>query len=181
MFEFHVDENVKLMLPLPHHAEEIYAEVRDNLEHLKPWMPWATDDYSLESAQFYIKNNLEQLAAGSGFATSIVYENKIVGQIGFHQLNSTNKSVCIGYWIAENMQRKGIVTRCCRVYIDYAFDELELNRVQINCNVENTKSRRIPERLGFQLEGIHLQVERLGNRFGDWAVYGMLKEDWRKQ
>jgi ribosomal-protein-serine acetyltransferase len=50
--------------------------------------------------------------------------------------------------------------------------------VQINCNVENAKSRAIPERLGFKLEGIHRQVEFLHDRFGDWAVYAMLREEW---
>lgn len=181
MFEFQVDENIKLVLPLPHHAAEIARVVRENLEHLKPWLPWATDDYSLESARDYIKNNLQELAQGVGLAASVVHENKILGQIGHHHLNSVNKSTNIGYWIAADMQGKGIMTKCCRVFINYAFDELKLNRVQINCNVENTKSRAIPERLGFQLEGIHRQVEFSHNRFGDWAVYAMLRQDWKKQ
>ena len=55
---------------------------------------------------------------------------------------------------------------------------MDLNRVQINCNVENERSRAVPERLGFKLEGIHRQVEYLNGRFGDWAVYGMLREEW---
>ena len=100
--------------------------------------------------------------------------------MGFHNLESNNKSAHIGYWLAREAEGKGLMTRCCRVLIDYLFDELNLNRIQINCNVENTKSRAIPERLGFKLEGIHRQVEFFDNRFGDWAIYAMLKEDWRK-
>ena len=63
--------------------------------------------------------------------------------------------------------------------VDYLFSVMKLNRVQINCNVENARSRAVPERLGFQLEGIHRQVEFLNDRFGDWAVYAMLNEDWK--
>jgi ribosomal-protein-serine acetyltransferase len=179
-FGSQVDENIRLTLPMPHHAAEIANLVRENLEHLKVWMPWAKDDYSLESAHFYISDNLQQLADGTGFANNIVYQGKICGQIGFHHLDAGNKSVKMGYWIAANLQGRGIVTKCCRAFIDYGFDELNLNRVQINCNVENTKSRRIPERLGFQLEGVQRQAEKLNNRFGDWAIYAMLKEDWEK-
>ena len=178
---FQVDENICLTLPMPHDAPEIARLVGENLEHLKIWMPWAKDDYSLESARVYINDNFQQLTDGAGFANNILYQAKICGQIGFHDLDSSNKSVKMGYWIRANLQGRGIVTKCCRAFIDYGFDELDLNRIQINCNVKNIRSRRIPERLGFQLEGIHRQAEKLQDGFGDWAVYAMLKEDWKNQ
>ena len=180
MFSFRIDENLKLILLLPQDAEEVTSVVRENIEHLKPWLPWATDEYSIETAREFIKKNLKELAEKGSFGTGIVLDEKIVGAIGFHNLDFRNKSAHIGYWLAMEAQGKGIITRCCRVLIDYLFDTMKLNRVQINCNVENTKSRAIPERLGFQLEGIHRQVEFINNRFGDWAIYGMLAEDWRK-
>jgi ribosomal-protein-serine acetyltransferase len=55
---------------------------------------------------------------------------------------------------------------------------MKLNRVQINCNVENVRSRAIPEKLGFKLEGMLRQMEFVNGRFGDWAVYGMLRDEW---
>src|SRR5215210_3721154 len=171
MFYFEVDENIKLVLPQPHHAEEITVVVRENLEQLKLWMPWATDDYSIDSAREYMKNTLKEFGENGSFSATIVLNGETVGSIGFHHLNTDNKSIQMGYWLARNAQGKGIVTKCCRALIDYAFGDLGLNRVQINCNVENVKSRAIPERLGFTLEGIHRQVEKIGDRFGDWAVY----------
>jgi ribosomal-protein-serine acetyltransferase len=180
MFGYQIDENLKLILPLPHHAEELTAVVRENLDRLKLWMPWATDDYSIDSTREFIERNLKSLAEQGSFAMSVVLDGKIVGNMGFHNLDLSNKSAHIGYWLAGEAVGKGLMTRCCRVLIDYLFDELKLNRVQINCNVENVKSRAIPERLRFQLEGIHRQVEFFDNRFGDWAIYAMLKEDWKK-
>ncbi len=85
----------------------------------------------------------------------------------------------MGYWLAKQAQGKGLMTKCCRTLVNYAFDDLKLNRVQINCNVENTKSRAVPERLNFKLEGIHRQVEFLNGEFRDWAVYATLKEEWK--
>jgi ribosomal-protein-serine acetyltransferase len=55
---------------------------------------------------------------------------------------------------------------------------MKLNRIQINCSVENVRSRGVPERLGFRLEGIQRQAEFINGKFGDWAIYSMLKEDW---
>ncbi|HEX8370647.1 MAG TPA: GNAT family protein [Pyrinomonadaceae bacterium] len=180
MFSYQIDENLKLVLPQRQHAEEMAAAVRENFDHLKSWMPWATDDYSAAAAREFIVKNLKRLAESGCFALNLVWQGKIVGSVGFHNLDSNNKSAHIGYWLTKEAQGKGLVTRCCRVLIDYLFDELKLNRIQINCNVKNVKSRAIPERLGFQLEGIHRKIEFFDNRFGDWAIYAMLKEEWRK-
>lgn len=179
MFSYQVDENLKLILSQQQNAEEITKVVRENLEQLKLWMPWATDAYSIDSARQFIKHNLTEYAENGSFSASIILDGEFVGGVGFHNLDLKNKSAQIGYWLAKEAQGKGIVTRCCRALFDYLFDEFGLNRLQINCNVENEKSRAIPERLGFQLEGIHRQVEFFDNRFGDWAVYAMLKEDWK--
>ncbi len=181
MFSYQVDENLTLALPQEHHAEEITKVVRENLEELKLWMPWAKDDYSVDSAREFIKFNLSEFARNGSFGASVLLEEKFVGGIGFHNLDLRNKSTHIGYWLAREAQGKGIMTRCCRVLFDYLFDDLRLNRIQINCNIENTKSRAIPERLGFQLEGIHRQVEWLHDSFRDWAIYAMLEEDWKNR
>ncbi len=180
MFSYRIDENLKLVLPTERNAEEIYRAVRENLEELKLWMPWVTDDYSIETARDFIKTNLIEFAENNTFAVAVALNEKIVGTIGLHHLDSTNKSVQIGYWLDKQAQGKGLATRCCRVLINYAFDELKLNRVQINCNVENAKSCAIPERLGFRLEGTHRQVEWLNNAFRDLAVYAILAKEWKE-
>jgi len=177
MFSHQIDENLSLELPQMHHAEELTAVVLENLERLKIWMPWAVHDYSVESARFFIQRNLRGLSESGSFGLLIRYDGKLAGTIGFHDLDTVNRSAHIGYWIAKDFEGRGIMTCCCRVLIDYLFESMELNRVQINCNVENTRSRAIPERLGFKLEGVLRQVEFINGEFGDWAVYGLLKSE----
>lgn len=181
MFEYKIDENLKLILPQPHHAEELTKVARENLEQLKPWMVWATDDFSVDKAQKFIEFNLKQFDEKGSFTTFVLLEEKLVGGIGFHSLDSKNKNAQIAYWLAKEAQGKGIMTRCCRRLFNYLFDEFGLNRIQLNCNVENVKSRAVPERLGCKLEGIHRQIEFHNDRFRDLAFYAMLKEDWKKE
>ena len=178
MFSFRIDDDLKLMLPEPQMAEPLTAVVRENLARLKPWMPWATDDYSVEHCRQWIQKTIADFATDGRFNAVIIHKERIAGTIGFHNLDTRNKSAAVGYWIAGDFEGRGIVTRCVRVVVDYLFGTLQLNRVQINCNVENLRSRAIPERLGFKLEGIHRQVELLHDRFGDWAVYALLREEW---
>ncbi len=179
MFSLKIAENLELVLPQTRHAEEVTAVVRANLGQLKFWMPWVTDDYSVETALDFIKTNLLEFAESNTFATVILEQGKIVGTIGFHDFDAVNRSIQIGYWLDKNVQGKGLATKCCRFLVEYAFENLAINRVQINCNIDNLKSRAIPERLGFKLEGIHRQVEWLNGSFHDWAIYAMLKDEWQ--
>lgn len=178
MFSHKIDDNLQLCLPELHRAEEIASVVRANLNHLQPWMPWAVDDYSVDSAKEWIQRTLTEFAEDGRFNAIILVDEKVIGTIGFHNLNTAHGSAEIGYWLDKAHEGKGIITRCCRVLIDYLFEVRGLNRVQINCNVENVRSRAVPERLGFALEGIHRQVERVQGKFGDWAVYAMLRSEW---
>lgn len=181
MFSYKIDKNLKLILPQLNRAEEMAAVVLENIDRLKPWMPWATDEYSVDSAKEYIQRTLKEFAEDGRFSATILLDDKIVGPVGFHNLDKVNKFAHIGYWLAKDAEGKGIITKSCRVLIDYLFQEMDLNRIEIDCNVENTKSRAVPEGLGFKFEGILRQIEFHQGKFGDWAVYAMLKEDWKKQ
>ena len=178
MFSFRIDDDLKLMLPEPQMADTLTSVVIANLPRLKPWMPWAVDDYSVEHCRHWIQKTIADFATDGRFNAVIVQRGEIAGTIGFHNLDTRNRSAEIGYWIAGSFEGRGIITRCCRVVINHLFETMKLNRIQINCNVENQRSRAIPERLGFKLEGIHRQVEFLHDRFGDWAVYALLREEW---
>jgi ribosomal-protein-serine acetyltransferase len=74
-----------------------------------------------------------------------------------------------------------LATKSCRALIDYAFDGLKLNRVEIQCGLENIKSRKIAEKLGFREEGVVRQSGWLQNRFVDFVIYGMLTSDWQNK
>jgi ribosomal-protein-serine acetyltransferase len=50
--------------------------------------------------------------------------------------------------------------------------------VVIEAVVDNTRSRAIPERLGFTQEGILREAKRIRGRFEDAALYSMLASDW---
>ena len=181
MFSHKIDDNIKLCLPELHRAEELTQVVRKDLRRLQQWMPWAVDDYSVDSAKDWIQRTLTEFAEDGRFNAIILVDDKIVGTIGFHNLNTAHGSADIGYWIDQEHEGLGIITRCCKILIDYLFEVRGLNRIQINCNVDNVRSRAVPERLGFTLEGIHRQVERLRGKFGDWAVYAMLRDEWNKK
>ena len=111
----------------------------------------------------------------------IYYKGVLVGVIGYHIIDKTNKKTTIGYWLDQNYQGKGIMTKAAKMLIEFAFKKLELNRIQISCAIGNDKSCRIAERLGFKMEGTAREAEWLYDHFVDWKQYSLLKSDWEQK
>ncbi len=70
--------------------------------------------------------------------------------------------------------------KSCRALVNHTLVELKLNRVEIRAAVENSKSRAIPEKLGFTNEGTLREACWLYDHFVDLVVYGMLARDWQR-
>jgi ribosomal-protein-serine acetyltransferase len=173
-----IDEEIELRLHEEQYAQEYFALIERNRAYLREWMPWAADEGSLAETKADMKQTLLQFANNEGLQTGIWYQNRLVGGIGYPRLDWTNRKVEIGYWIDASMQGKGLVTKVCRALVIYAFDEYHLNKVEILCATGNTRSRAIPERLGFTQEGIIRQAERFNDHYNDLVVYGMLGSEW---
>lgn len=65
--------------------------------------------------------------------------------------------------------------------IDYGFNTLNLNRIEVRAAVENIKSRALPERFSFHLEGTIRDAEWLYDHYVDHAVYSLLKVEWEER
>jgi ribosomal-protein-serine acetyltransferase len=177
MFRCRIDDALELR-PCDHRdAAELYAIVDRNRAHLRPWMTWIDTTNDVEDTRKFITRSLEQHARNEGFHCGIWHDGRIVGVVGLVYLNWDHRRAEVGYWLAEDAQGLGIMTRACRRVVDHLFD-LGVNRVEIRCGGENLRSRAVAERLGFKLEGLIRQVQYIRDHFIDHAVYGMLADEW---
>ncbi len=158
-------------------AEELHALIERNRPRLAEWMHWVQTQTAQDTLAF-IRRTTEKAREGRGFHRCIVAGGRIVGVVGFSTIDALNRSAPIGYWLDEAHEGQGAMTAAVAALVDYAFEELALNRVEIRADVENKPSRAIAERLGFQLEGVARQAYRVvGDRYSDDAVYSMLAAD----
>ncbi|HEY8911250.1 MAG TPA: GNAT family protein [Desulfosporosinus sp.] len=178
MFEFVVDDRVVLKLLDTIHADQLFELSHSDRTYLKEWLPWVDGTMSVEDTRSFIEMTKNQFVSNNGFQAGIWYKGNIAGVIGFHGINGANRSTSIGYWLGEMYQGTGVMTKCCSAFINYAFKELKLNRVEIRCAEKNFKSRAIPERLGFIQEGLIRDAEWLYDHYVDHVVYGTLAKEW---
>lgn len=180
MFRWPVDGDLALGLLLPHHAETLYSLTDKNREHLRTWLPWVDQTRRVDDSLAFIRSGLEQLSRRDGFHLGIWCADALAGVLGVHWIDWANRRTSLGYWLGAGFQGRGLMTRSVAAVLDFLFDEWGLHRVEIRAAVANTRSRAIPERLGFRLEGVLRGVERLADgRMVDHAVYSMLAEEWR--
>ncbi len=174
---FELGDRQSLRLLTQSDAPELYEVVASNRAFLSQWLPWPPIQ-TLEGTREFIAAGEKQLRANQGFQAAIIDRGRIAGVIGFHRLDWENRSTSIGYWLAEDAQGRGAVTRAVRALLDHAFGAWKLNRVEIRAAVGNLRSRAIAERLGFVEEGVLRDAERIGDRYIDHVVYAMLARDW---
>ena len=178
MLKLVVDDDVTLRAVAEADTDEMFRLVHRNRAYLREWLPWLDANRSAEDSRSFIRDSNTRASEGAGLVTAIFFRDQICGVAGFNWIDAANRACEIGYWISEDHQGRGIVTRSVRSLVGFAFDQAQLNRVTIPVAVENAKSRAIPERLGFTSEGIRREAEWLYDHFVDHVMYAMLCADW---
>jgi ribosomal-protein-serine acetyltransferase len=176
-FHLKVTDEIELKLVEEQHAQEIFNLTDANRRHLREWLPWLDQTRSVTDISAFIASCSRQFSQNGGFQAGIWFKHHVCGLIGHHAIDWPNRSSSLGYWLDASHQGKGIMTASCRVIINHAFRELDLHRIVIRCAMENRRSRAIPERLGFKLEGVARHSEWLYDHFVDLALYGLLRTD----
>ena len=170
-----VDRFTVLSLVKLEDAEEIFALVDTSRNYLREWLPWVDYNTTSKDTKEFIRYAQQQYASNNGFHCSIRYQGRIAGVIGFHRIDWIDKTGELAYWLGEQYQGMGLMTKCCRVLTEYAFIQLKLYRVEILAN--NLKSCAVAERLGFTKEKTLSNVEQIGDRFVDNIVYSTSKRN----
>ncbi len=178
MFAFTIDDKTELRLHEEHHAEELFALTDRNRRHLGRWLPWVEQTQKVDDTLAFIKGVRRGYANNEAIPTSVWFDDNIAGTLSIFGLNRGIGSGELGYWLGAEFEGRGIMTRSCHALITYAFETLELNRIVIRCQPENTRSSAIAKRLGFTHEGTLRECAKHNDELHDLEVYSMLGREW---
>lgn len=173
-----VDKNIVLKQLELTDTPDIFNTIDTQREHLGPWLPFVETTKQLSDTHAFVESVVNSPKDRLEYTFTIRVNGRMAGLIGFKATDRANKKTEIGYWLSRDFLGRGIMTRSVSTLCDFAFRELDINRIQIKCALANTPSRNIPQRLGFHLEGIERAGELLtGGVFTDLAVYSRLRGD----
>lgn len=179
MREIKVDQNIRLKEIGLEDVETIFKTIYAKREYLSEWLPFVGETNDISYTQTYVQSVVD--SNSNELVCVIFYDNKLVGLAGMKDTDFENKKTEIGYWLSDEYQHKGIITKSCKALIQYAFNELDMNRIQIKAATGNYKSQRVAERLGFQREAIEREGELHARGFVDLVVFSLLKIDFNNK
>ena len=130
---------------------ELRAAVIDNLEHLRPFMPWIADEPRPIADQYALVERWDALRRPrTDWPVGIFVEGVLAGCAGLHQRRQPG-ALEIGYWVRKADTGRGIATVASCLLTDLAFTAKRTKGVEIWHDRNNTRSRAVPRRLGFEL------------------------------
>lgn len=169
-------EDILLRPLVAEDVADIFRTLDTEREYMREWLPFVDHTHQEEDTA----KAMEKMIGSPSHQYTIRHQGELIGLIGFKDRDDTNKKIEIGYWLSQYQQGKGIMTRSVKALIAYAFDTLEMNRVQIKVAIGNAKSNRIPQRLGFTAEGVERDGELLvDNKYTDLNIYSLLKREYK--
>lgn len=137
-------------------AGAIAAAVSASLDHLRPWMPWATREAADRGNQLArVAEADHSWESGLGYIYSVLTaeQGTLVGEIAMHR-REDDQSVELGYWIAAGQARRGYATLAADAMTSVALAMPGIVRVEIHCDAANTASAAVARKLGYRLDRI---------------------------
>lgn len=174
MFYRKITDSLEIRLSIPQFADELFELTNCNRQFLKQWLPWLDHIQSADDTRSFINTQLLGFAQGEALHISIFYEGKLVGVAGLNEIDKANSIGHLGYWLGEEHNGRGIMSQVVRELLTISADYYNLQRIDIRCASANSKSRAIPERLGFTHEGTLRRAERVYDQWFDHEVYSQL-------
>ncbi|MCX6082453.1 MAG: GNAT family protein [Chloroflexi bacterium] len=164
----------------PSDAVLLANSVTESLSHLLPWMPWA----SAEPEALITKiERLRRLRSNFDQNIDFVYgifnpaENCLIGGTGLHPRVGSG-GLEIGYWIHKDYINKGYATEASAALTKIAFSVHEVDRVEIHCAIENTRSVAVPRKLEYKHEATLHNRSYANGHISDQMVWSLFADEY---
>ncbi|CAG9610205.1 GNAT family N-acetyltransferase [Pseudoneobacillus rhizosphaerae] len=177
LFEL-VGNSVKLIPMEEHHIDDLWEAAKPE----EIWNFTTSKVKSLEAMQKMVLSALDEREKGISYPFVVVelQSNRIVGSTRFLDVLPLHKTAEIGWtWYNPSVWRTVVNSECKYLMLQHAFENWNLNRVQLKTDSRNLRSQKAIERIGARKEGV-LRKERIieDGYIRDTVYYSIIKEEW---
>ena len=122
---------------------------------------------------------LSDEGTGARLAMDRDSDGAFIGWCSLTRWNPDHRSAALGYCLDDAAWGHGYATEAARALLQWAFDTLDLNRVQAETDTRNLASARVLEKVGFVREGTLREDCVVNGDVSDSWVYGLLRREWQ--
>lgn len=172
------------LLIRPFRAEDLesFLAYRNDLEVAR-YQGWSVP-YTREQAIEFINEMKVKQAAVQGEWLQLAVELKatgaLIGDWAIHIMKSDERQAYLGYTLAREHWGKGYAIEATQRVLAYLFEELHLHRIVAECDVENTASFKLLERVGFRREAHLVENIFFKGAYGSEYHYALPARDWEQ-
>lgn len=177
----------RLVMRLPKRADYVpwVNTRRAGVDFLQKWEPIRARDYEAKRS-FYSRMGWAHRAARAQSAFPFVItrreDNRLIGALTLDNVRfGPAKAGTVGYWIGPEFARQGYMREALEAVVDFAFQQLDLSRIEAACLPENEASRGVLEKVGFKYEGVAQSYLQIAGRWRTHVLYARLRDDRRGQ
>lgn len=165
---------LSLRHPRPADTSDLFAIFSDPVA-MRYWSTLPMREPS--EAEQYLRGIDEGFADRSllQWAIALPDSDRLIGTVTLHNLSPSNKRAEIGYMLSPKQQGQGYATEAVFAVLVFAFERMNLHRIEADLHPDNAASVRLVERLGFAREGYLRERWFVGGVFSDSLVYGLLR------
>lgn len=159
-------------------VDDLFA-MHTNAQVLRYWdaPPWT----ERARAEKFIERCRKMAEEGTGarLAVDRVSDGAFIGWCSLNSWNPDYRSASLGHCYTDAAWGHGYATETAHAVLRWAFETLDLNRVQAETDTRNVGSARVLEKLGFTREGTLRENCIVNGDVSDSWVYGLLRPEWR--
>lgn len=158
-------------------AAAVFDYARDpEMTHYTLW----SHHKKMEEAEFYVEQMLASYRAGKPTPWAVIHKEsrRMIGTAGFIRWQPVHERAEIGYAIGRNWWGKGYASESSRAVVAFGFKTLHCNRIEAMCDVHNTASARVMEKIGMRYEGVLRQYLYAQGSYHDVKIYAILHSEW---
>ncbi|WP_121745239.1 GNAT family protein [Streptomyces sp. E2N166] len=139
--------------------------------------PW--NDQARAERFLAICGKMADEGTGARVAIDRASDGAFVGWCGLTEWDPGHRSASLGYCLDDAMWGNGYATEAAHALLQWAFDTLDLNRVQAETDTRNVASARVLEKIGFVREGTLREDCVVNGEVSDSWVFGLIRREWR--
>ena len=166
-------DNIELNLLTPDKGEDLLDYYIRNKEHLKTFEPKREEDfYTINYQKQNLLESYKQYLNGSSVNLGIYKANRFIGKIQISNIvMGVFKNAFIGYSIDKDEQNKGYMKEALNLALNYAFNEINIHRIEASTLVTNIKSQRVLKACGFKELGLNEKYLFLNGKWRDHITF----------
>ena len=159
------------------------AFYRENQEHLNPWFPDTLQSrMSRSKLEQYIPEYRKRALHDQGYRFQLCLRSapKVYGGVvSLSRVQRGPEQSCnLGYGIAKILEGQGYMSEAVRAAIQFAFDDLDLHRIEAGYAADNERSARLLKSCGFKVEGIQRGLLLINGKWVDHLSAALLNPNW---